>query len=194
MRHAVAREEAAQPRDLVGLRRADEDGSAGAGLEEEHASQDHRAHQLLAERGFGDEQRMQALRIDLECFGVANRGAVREGRFPRELRNLAAEGARAVFDDLELLAVRVASRHAELARKHHVDPAADLARFEGALAVAEPARGAEPAHARDLLGRQDRKDLRAPLRDDRRVVLRHAASICLPAGGVFKGQPKRPVM
>jgi len=54
----------AQPRDIARRRRADQHRAAGAGLNQADAPQDQRSHDLLAERGLGDQQGMQLLRAD----------------------------------------------------------------------------------------------------------------------------------
>ena len=82
---------------------ADQHRAARARLDQRHAPQDHRAHHLLAERGFGDQQRVQLLGVDLERVGLADRDAVDEGGPARELAQLAGEVARTVLGHRQLV-------------------------------------------------------------------------------------------
>ena len=89
MRNAVAAEEAAQARDIRRLSGADQHRAARARLDQRHTTQDHRAHQLFAERGFRDQQRVQLLGVNLDYLGFSRSDAIDEGRPARELAQLA---------------------------------------------------------------------------------------------------------
>ncbi len=57
MRKAVAGEKSLQANDAAGIRGADQHRAADAALDQAHPAQDQRAHDALAEIGFGDQQR-----------------------------------------------------------------------------------------------------------------------------------------
>jgi hypothetical protein len=61
VRDAVAAEEAGEPRHVRRLLRAHQHWSARAALDQHHAPQDQRAHDLLAQGRFRDEERVHLL-------------------------------------------------------------------------------------------------------------------------------------
>ena len=62
MRIAVTGEKPLQPDDTARSRRPDQHRAADAALDQADPAQDQRAHDALAEIGFGDQQRPQLLR------------------------------------------------------------------------------------------------------------------------------------
>ena len=71
MRNAVAGEKSVQPDHAAGIRRPDQHRAAGAGLDQVDPAQDQRAHDALAEIGFGNQQRPQSLRRNQQRLDVA---------------------------------------------------------------------------------------------------------------------------
>ena len=170
VRNAVAGEKTPQPRHVRGRGRTDQHRAACAHLDQADAAQDQRAHDLLAEIGFGDQQRAQLLRDDEERLDRAGRDAVRERAPARELPDFARESSGGELGDEQIVPVPVAAGDAQRAREHDEHARASLPGLEQTLAVRVAARRAEAAQARDLLVREDREHLRAARFERRRVV------------------------
>src|SRR5467141_708920 len=116
---------------------------------------------------------MQLLRADEQRLHVADRNAVYERAPARKLPELAGKASRDVIDHRKIVPVPVATRDADRPRKHDQHAGGWLARFIDARAGRIAARRAEAAHARDLVGREDRESLRAARVERRRRGLSH---------------------
>ena len=162
MRNAVAAEEVAQAHDVGRRRRTDQHRAAGAGLDQPHAPQDQRAHDPLAEIGFGNQQRTQPVVRDQQRFDFADRTAVDERAAAAQLTDLAGELADTVLDDRRVMAVAITAGDADGTGQHDEHAGPGLAGFEQPLTVRIAPHRAEAPHALDLRGRQRRKRLRAP--------------------------------
>ena len=127
--------------------------------------------------GFGDQQGVQLLGIDLERVGFADRDAVDEGRPARELAQLAGKVARTMLGHRQLVSVAVAAGDADRARQNHVDAGADLAGLDHVRAIGETPRLSETVQPRDLVGGEQREHLRAARLEGRRRGRVHASSI-----------------
>ena len=99
MRNAVAGQKALQANDAGRARRPDQYRSADTGLDQAHPAQDQRAHDALAEIGFGDQQCSQPVRRNQERFDVAFGVAVDQRDAPRELADFGEKLTRPLIDD-----------------------------------------------------------------------------------------------
>ena len=108
VRIAVAGEESLQPDHAARIRRADQHRAADAALDQADPAQDQRAHDALAEIGFLDQQRAQALRRDQQRFDVAFRAAIDQRDAAGELAELSEELSRPLIDDRRDMAEAVA--------------------------------------------------------------------------------------
>ena len=90
----VAGEEALEPKRVAVADLADDDRPAGALFENADPAQDQRAHDPLAELGFGDQQRAQPLRWNVERADRLARIAVDQRRAARKLRQFPDHRAR----------------------------------------------------------------------------------------------------
>lgn len=167
MGSSIAPQEILQAGDVGQGSAAYQNRPAGSRFDERHAPEDHRAHQLFAERGLGDEQGMQLRGADLERLRFRHRNRIDQGRPARELGQLAHDVAGPVLDHRELMAVAVPARDAQGAREHHVNSRTHSPRLEDPIAIGEAPQLAEAMHARDLVSRENRKHLRAPRFDGR---------------------------
>src|SRR5467141_1315439 len=116
---------------------------------------------------------MQLLRADEQRLHVADRNAVYERAPARKLPELAGKASRDVIDHRKIVPVPVATRDADRPRKHDQHARGRLARFIDPRPGRIAARRAEAAHARDLVGREDREGLRAARLERRRRGLSH---------------------
>ncbi len=78
-------------------------GPPAPSLEQADAAQDERAHDALAELGFGNEQRPQPVRRDNDTAHRLERGRIRKRRPPGHLRQFAEELAGSVGDNFAML-------------------------------------------------------------------------------------------
>ncbi len=147
----VAAEKALQPQHVAILGPADDDRSAGAGLEQADAAQDQRAHDPLAEIGFRDQQRAEPVRRNDQRLHRLLGGGVDQRRPAGHLRQFAHELAGPVRDDQAMRhAGLVALGDVDLAGQDDDKPGTDLAGCEQRLAGGKGANFAEPAHPLDL--------------------------------------------
>ena len=159
MRKAVAGEKALQANDAAGILWPDQHRAADPALDQADPAQDQRAHDALAEIGFGDQQRAQSLRRNQERFDVALGMAVDQRDAAGELADLGEKLPRPLVDHRRDVAEAVALGDRDMAGQHHEHAGPGLAGFEQHFAVLVTAQLAEPAHARDFLRRQRRKGL-----------------------------------
>ena len=159
MRMAVAGEKALQPHHVAERGRADQHRTADAALDQADPAQDQRAHDALAEIGFGDQQRAQPLRRNQQRLDVALGVAVDQRDAAGELADLGEKLAGPLIDHRRDVAEAVALGDRDMARQHDEHAGPGLAGLEQRLAVLEAAQFAEPAHARDFVRRQRRKGL-----------------------------------
>ena len=95
---AVAPEKILQPRHVAERVGADQHRAADAALDQADPAQDQRAHDALAEIGFGDQQRPQLLRRDQQRFDIALGMAVDQRDAAGELADLGEKLARPLVD------------------------------------------------------------------------------------------------
>ena len=181
MRNAVAGEEALQADDAAGILRPDQHRTADPALDQADPAQDQRAHDALAEIGFGDQQRAQPLRRNQKCFDVAFGMAVDQRDAARELADLGEKLSRPLVDHRRDVAEAVALGDRNMAGQHHEHAGSGLAGLEQHFAVLVVAHLAEPAHARDLLRRQRREGL---LQAGKRAFSKALPSAPVPVAGV----------
>ena len=93
MRLTVAAQKNLQPQHVAIVGAADDDRAAGAGFQQPDAADDQRAHDPLAELGFGDQQGAQPVRRDDQRLHRLLRGGVRQRRPSGQLRQFAYEFA-----------------------------------------------------------------------------------------------------
>ena len=179
MRLAVARQKILQPRHVAERGRADQHRAADAALDQVDPAQDQRAHDALAEIGFGDQERAQFLRRNQQRLDLALGMAVDQRDAAGELADLGQELPRPLIDDRRDMAEAVALGDRDMARQHHEHARPRLAGFEQHFAVLVDAHLAEPAHAVDFVRRQRRKGLlRARKRKGGRVEWIDRGVVC----------------
>ena len=159
MRIAVAGEKALQADDAARIRGPDQHRTAGAALDQADPAQDQRAHDALAEIGFGHQQRAQPLRRNQQRFDVALGMAVDQRDAAGELADFGEKLTRPLIDHRRDVAEAVALGDRDMAGQHHEHARSGLAGLEQPFAVLVIADLAEPAHARDFLRRQRGKGL-----------------------------------
>ena len=96
---AVAREEALQPYRVGAGRRTDEYRATSTRFDQGYAAEDERAHHALAEFGFGDQQRAQAVGWNENRFDVRLGNAVGQSWLARKLPDFGEEFAGSQLDD-----------------------------------------------------------------------------------------------
>ncbi len=85
MRMPVARQESLQRHEACVMPLADENRSASAFFDQRHASQNQRAHDALAQFGFGHDQRAQTVGVDQQRLDGFERQSVDQRMAPRQL-------------------------------------------------------------------------------------------------------------
>ena len=135
MRNAVAGEEALQADDAAGILRPDQHRTADAALDQADPAQDQRAHDALAEIGFGDQERAQSLRRNQQRFDVAFGMAVDQRDAARELADLGEKLTRPLIDHRRDMAKAVALGDRDMAGQHHEHAGSGLAGLEQPFAV-----------------------------------------------------------
>ena len=78
---------------------ADQHRAAGAALDQADPAQDQRAHDALAEFGFGDQQRAQLIRRDQQRLDIALGMAVDQREAAGKLADLGEKLPRPLIDD-----------------------------------------------------------------------------------------------
>ena len=139
--------------------RTDQHRTADAALDQADPAQDQRAHDALAEIGFGDQQRAQFLRRDQQRLDLAFGMAVDQRDAAGELADFGQELARALIDHRRDMAEAVALGDRDMTRQHDEHAGPRLAGLEQHFAVPIGAQLAEPAHAVDFMRRQRREGL-----------------------------------
>ncbi len=159
MRNAVAGEKSLQADDAARIQGPDQHRAADPALDQADPAQDQRAHDALAEIGFGDQQRAQSLRRNQERLDITLGMAVDQSDAAGELADLGEKLPRALIDHRRDVteAIALGDRHMAGQDDEHAGPG--LAGLEQHFAVLVPARLAKPAHARNLLQRQRRECL-----------------------------------
>ena len=99
VRLAVARQKILQPRHLAERGRPDQHRAAGAALDQVDPAQDQRAHDPLAEFGFGHQQRAQLIGRDQKRLDIAVGMAIDQREAAGKLANLGEELPRPLIDD-----------------------------------------------------------------------------------------------
>ena len=105
---AVALQKILQPRHVAERVSADQHRAADAALDQVDPAQDQRAHDALAEIGFGDQQRPQLLRRDQQRLDIALGMAVDQRDAAGELADLGEKLTRPLIDDRRDVAEPVA--------------------------------------------------------------------------------------
>ena len=161
VRVAVALEERLQAQHVRRLRVADDHGSTHAGFDERDAAQDQRAHDALAQIGFGDDQRAQLIRRNQKRLDLIVRLSVHHRLPPGKLRNLGEKLAATSAGERHDMTKPVAQARAHGALQHDEHPRARLAGGQQTLACCVATHRAEAADARDFGFRELREQLLA---------------------------------
>jgi hypothetical protein len=164
---AIAAEKTFKPKHIGVLRTAHDHRAAGAGLEQPDPAQNQRTHDVLAQLCFGDQQCAQFSGRDDERFDLLLRMGVDERRSARELRQLAHEGSRPMGHDVAAAARFIVLSDIHPSGQDDRETWTDMADLHERLAGTIRADLAEPAHALDIRGLQNRKHLVAARVDDR---------------------------
>ena len=143
-----------QPRRVPERGRANQYRPADAALDQIDPAQDQRAHDALAEVGFGNEKRAQFVRRNQQRLDIALGLAVDQRDAPRKLADLGQELPRPLIEQRRDMAEPVAERDRDMSRQHHEHAGTGLAGLKQRLAIPKAARFAEPAHALDFMWRQ----------------------------------------
>jgi hypothetical protein len=159
MRIAVAGKESLQAHHAAGMRRTDQHRPSNAAPDQVDPAQDQRAHDALAEIGFGHQQRPQALRRDQERFDIALGMAIDQRDAARELADFSDKLPRPLIDHGRDVAEAVALRDRDMAGQQHKHAWSGFAGLEKLFAVFVMTLLAKPAHAGDFLRRQRRECL-----------------------------------
>src|SRR5579872_3446485 len=159
MRVSVAAEKALQTNDTGRIRRADQDRPARAAPDQADPAKNQRAHDPLAEIGFGDQKRAQTLRRNQKRFDVALGMTVGQRDAARKLTELGEKLPRPLFNDRRDTTKTGTAGDGDVAGQHDKHAGADLAGLEQDLAILELALFAEAAHPRNFLRGQRRKCL-----------------------------------
>ena len=145
--------------DAARIRRPDQHRAADAALDHADPAQDQRAHDALAEIGFGNQQRAQSLRRNQERLDVALGVAVDQRGAAGELTDFGEKLTRSLVDHRRDVTEAIALGNRDMAGQHDEHARSGLAGLEQHLAVLVGSDIAEPAHARDFLRRQRRECL-----------------------------------
>src|SRR5262245_54950053 len=157
---AVAPEKFLEPEHVAATRVTDDDRPGEASFEKSDASQDERAHDALAELGFGHQDVAQAARSDHENLDRFHRHRVDQRGTAGELRKLTHEPARSMRDDRLAPPENVVLRDRELSAQYHEHARAGLAGGYQLLACGMAPHLAEAPQPVDLGGRPSREPLR----------------------------------
>ena len=156
---AVALQKILQPRHFAERVGADQHRAADAALDQVDPAQDQRAHDALAEIGFGHQQRPQLIRRDQQRFDIALGMAVDQRDAAGELADLGEKLTRPLVDDRRDAAEPIALGDRDVACEDDEHAGADFAGLEQHVARTIVPEFAEPAHPRDFVRRQRRKGL-----------------------------------
>src|SRR5437879_9543056 len=159
MRKAVAGQKALQANDAGRVRRSDQHRAADAGLDQAYPAKDQRAHDALAEIGFGDQQRAQLLRRNQERFDVALGMAIDQRGAAGELADFGQKLTGSLVDHRRDVTEAVALADRDMTGQDDEHSRTRLAGFEQSFAVLVASHFAEAAHPRNLLRRQRRERL-----------------------------------
>ena len=159
MRLAVARQKVLQARHVAERGRTDQHRAADTALDQADPAQDQRAHDALAEVGFGDQERPQLVRRDEKRLDVALGVAVDQRDAAGKLADLGQKLPGPLIDHRRDVAEAVALGDRDMTGKHDEHAGSGLAGLEQFFAWLVGLDVAEPAHARDLWRRQHRKRL-----------------------------------
>ena len=151
MRKAVAGQKALQANDAGRVRRSDQHWAADAGLDQAYPAKDQRAHDALAEIGFGDQQRAQPLRRNQERFDVALGMAIDQRGAAGELADFGQKLTGSLVDHRRDVTEAVALADRDMAGQDDEHSRTRLAGFEQSFAILVASHFAEAAHPRDLL-------------------------------------------
>src|SRR5260370_23820876 len=130
MRKTVAGEKSLEANDSTGIRSPDQHRAADAALDQVDPAQDQRAHDALAEIGFGDQQRPQFIRRNQKRFDVALGMAIDQRDAARELADFGEELTGPLIDDRRDMAEAVALGDRNMAGQHDKHARSGLAGFE----------------------------------------------------------------
>ena len=161
-RMPVAGEEALEPKRVAVADMADDDGAAGAIFQDADPAQDQRTHDPLAELGFGDQERAQPFRWNVEGADRLAGVTVDQRRTARKLRQLSDHRARSGAVKRPAAALFVVPDEIDRAGQDDEQAVAPLADLEQRLPGVVATVFAEPAHPLELGRRQREKDLIAP--------------------------------
>src|SRR5712671_2360365 len=162
MRDTVAGEKSLQANDATRIRWSDQHRAADATLDQVYAAQDKRAHDALAEIGFGDEQRAQSFRRNQQGFDIALGMAIDQRGAARELTDFGEKLTRSLIDDRRDVTKAIALGDRDMAGQDDEHARPGFAGLEQSFAVLVSSDIAEPPHARDFLRRQRRECLLMP--------------------------------
>ena len=104
-------------------------------MKQGHPSKDERPHDALAELGFGDQERAQALGRDQQGLDVALGRSVDKRRARGKLADVREELTLALLGDRRQMAQAVALGERDQALEHDEHAGTDLSRFEQFLPV-----------------------------------------------------------
>ena len=136
---AVAPEKILQPRHVAERVGADQHRAADAALDQADPAQDQRAHDALAEIGFGDQQRPQPLRRNQQRLDIALGMAVDQRDAAGELADLGEKLARPLIDHRRDVAEAVALGDRDMAGQDDEHAGTDLAGLEQRFARCDSA-------------------------------------------------------
>ena len=159
MRLPVAVQKTLQPHHPGGLRLADQHRAAGAGFNQRHAAQNQRAHQPLAQIGFGNDQRAQLAGGHQQRFNVFFGMPVHQRHAARQLPHFGQKFAWPLPHDGHDVAHAVALGDGHHALQHHKHARPGLAGGEKPVTALVMQHLAEAPDPVDLLRTQEWKHL-----------------------------------
>ena len=130
MRVAVAREKILQANHVRVQRGPDQDRAAGAVLDQGDPPQNERAHDLLAELGFGDDDAAQPLGGNEQRLDIRRCARIDQRRTARQLSDFGKELARPFLDDRNHMAQAVPGADRNRAFDEHKHAGARFAGHE----------------------------------------------------------------
>lgn len=131
--------------------RPDQHRAAGARLDQNDTAQDQRAHDPLAELGFGDQQRTLARGRDQQGHDVGLGARIDQRRAAGELTDLRQEFAWPLLDDRQHMTQAVAPADSDSARYQDEHAEADFSSLEQQRSLGITLHSTEPANPVDLL-------------------------------------------
>ena len=140
VRLPVARQKVLQARHVAECGRSNQHRTTGAALDQADPAQDQRAHDALAEVGFGNEKRAQFVRRNQQRLDIALGMAVDQRDAPRKLADLGQELPRPLIEQRRDMAEPVAERDRDMSRQHHEHAGTGLAGLKQRLAIPKAAR------------------------------------------------------